>query len=106
MLTEKQAAVLRALVEWPHSSPGWIAEQVWPDSPSWRRPAKCGRKGVSRGKAIKQVAGRVLNGLQRRGLARNAYDVQTRRHTGWVITYAGEMMLKDAIPPQTEKRDG
>lgn len=49
-------------------SPRIFARRMWPDSPGWLSPTKCGNNGTTRGGAMPQAGGGMMGKLERAGL--------------------------------------
>lgn len=68
-LTDSQARALSILAESGPIRPAAFAKAMWPDSPAWRRTAKCGPNGSHYGGGMYQAAGGFLGKLRRDGLS-------------------------------------
>jgi len=76
-------------------SPRAFAKLMWPDSEGWRRSARCGPKGVSRGGGMNLAAGGLLGKLAKQGLASQNFAASP---PGWVLSEKGRhavAVLKD-----------
>jgi hypothetical protein len=83
-LTDSQAKALRILAEGP-IRPREFAKVMWPDSPAWKRTAKCGPNGAHYGGGMYTAAGGYLGRLYRDGLAhRSLHDAGS-----YIITRKG-----------------
>jgi len=68
-------------------SPRAFAKLMWPDSPGWRRSARCGPNGVSRGGGMNLAAGGLLGKLAKQGLATLNFASSP---PGWVLSEKGK----------------
>lgn len=77
-------------------TPAEFARRMWPDSPAWQRPGKCGQ-GTSRGTGIRQAGGAFLARLRKAGLA---LDLRPARRDqpgrGYILSDAGLRALTEA----------
>jgi len=89
VVTPAQAKLLGVLKSHPGSHPAWIAKQLWPDSPGWKRQSNCGPNGSTRGIFMAANAGRLLWALWTLKLADNDFE------GAWRITAGGEQALAD-----------
>lgn len=69
-----------------------FARRMWPDSPGWQRPAKCGPKGSHRGGGMCLAGGGYLGKLAKAGLAVRLYH--SKWHYGYVLTLEGKQALE------------
>lgn len=76
MATDRQLRALRIIAEGSVERPGQFALLMWPDAEAWRRPAKCGNHGVSKGGGMRTVGSTYLGKLRKAGLVE-------WRYVGW-----------------------
>ena len=96
-LTEFQVKALTIVRDNPRIIPSVFARFMWPDSPSWTTPGKCGPKGSTVGQGIRQCAGAKLSILQRAGLVRFYTGVdRSRYNTEYLLSDEGRRLLKEA----------
>ena len=73
-------------------SPRSFAKEMWPDSPRWKIPTKCGPYGCSRGGGMNLAGGGFLGKLSKRGLAKLSYAL---RRPAWVLTDQGMKVFEN-----------
>lgn len=82
MATDRQLRALRIIAEGSVERPGQFALLMWPDAEAWRRPAKCGNHGVSKGGGMRTVGSTYL-GKEAVMVALTHYIVRTVQPGYW-----------------------
>lgn len=90
-LTHSQRRALEIVQENPGIRPREFAKGMWPDSPGWKRSAKCGPNGAHRGGGMYTAGGAYLGKLEGLGLV--CRDLSSR-YGGRKITEAGRRALE------------
>lgn len=92
-LSKKTVQALEILEAYPGLQPREFAKLMWPESPGWKRPSKCGNNGMHRGGGMYRAAGGFLGKLCKRGLAYWKYIEAGRRE--YYISPLGTMELQE-----------